>query len=110
MRYSLWCNALTMLLATGRWPATSWVIYTTSCNTQSSVTEDGRNYRPKHVELIGIINKSLLLHLVGCLYYCVINTFKIRDFITIQTICTRILYIFYLRNIYTYIHIRFSTW
>ena len=33
--------------------------------------EDGRNYRPKPVELIGIINKSLLLHLVGCLYYCI---------------------------------------
>ena len=33
--------------------------------------EDGRNYRPKHVELIGIINKPLLLHLVGCLYYCI---------------------------------------
>ena len=29
----------------------------------------GRNYRPKHVELIKIINKSLLLHLVGYLYY-----------------------------------------
>ena len=25
----------------GRWPATSWVIYTTSRNTQSSVPEDG---------------------------------------------------------------------
>jgi len=24
---------------------------------------------PKHVQLIGIINKLLLLHLVGCLYY-----------------------------------------
>ena len=33
--------------------------------------EDGRNYRPKHVELIEITNKLLLLHLVGCLYYCV---------------------------------------
>jgi len=32
---------------------------------------DGRNYRPKHVELIGIINKPLLLRLVGCLYYCI---------------------------------------
>ena len=48
---------------------TSWVHYTTSCNTQSSAPEDGRNNRPKHVELIGIINKLLLLHLVGCLYY-----------------------------------------
>jgi hypothetical protein len=26
------------------------------------VPEDGRNHPPKHVELIGIINKQLLLH------------------------------------------------
>ena len=32
-------------------------------------TEDGQNNCPKHVELIGIINKPLLLRLVGCLYY-----------------------------------------
>ena len=50
-------------------PATSWVHYTTSCNTQSSVPVDGRNNRPKHVELIWIINKLLLLYLVGCVYY-----------------------------------------
>ena len=50
-------------------PATSWVHYTTSCNTQSSAPEDGQNNCPKHVELTGIINKPLLLHLVGCLYY-----------------------------------------
>ena len=37
--------------------------------TQSSAPEDGRNLRPKHVELIAIINKLLLLHLFGCLYY-----------------------------------------
>jgi len=37
--------------------------------TQSRAPEDGRNYRPKHVELIVIINKPLFLHLVGCLYY-----------------------------------------
>ena len=59
MCYSLWYNAPTMLLAT------SWVHYTTSCNTQSSAPEDGRDHRPKHVELIGIINKPLLLHVVG---------------------------------------------
>jgi len=41
----------------------------TSCNTQSSAPEDGRNHRPKHVELIAIINKPLFLHLVGCLCY-----------------------------------------
>jgi hypothetical protein len=46
-------------------PATSWVHYTTSCNTQSSAPEDGRDPYPKHVELIGIINKPLLLHLFG---------------------------------------------
>ena len=50
-------------------PATSWVHYTTNCNTQSSAPEDGRSYRSKYAELIGIINKLLLLHLFGCLYY-----------------------------------------
>ena len=51
------------------WPETSWVHYTTSCNTQSSAPEDVQNKCSKHVELTGIINKPLLLHLVGCLYY-----------------------------------------
>jgi len=46
-------------------PATWWVHYTTNCNTQSSVHEDGRDQRPKHVELTGISNQPLLLHLVG---------------------------------------------
>ena len=46
-------------------PATAWVIHMTSCNTQYSAPEDGRDHRSKHVELIGIINKQLLLHLVG---------------------------------------------
>jgi hypothetical protein len=45
------------------------VHYTTCCNTQSSAPEDGQNNCPKHVELTGIINKPLLLHLVGCIYY-----------------------------------------
>jgi hypothetical protein len=53
----------------GHRPATSWVHCKTSCNTQSSVPEDGKNNCPKHVELTGIINKPLLLHLVGFLYY-----------------------------------------
>ena len=68
MCYSLWYNAPTMLPA-GHRPANSWVHYTTNCNTQSSAPEDEKNNFPKHVELIGIINKPLLLHLVGCLYY-----------------------------------------
>jgi hypothetical protein len=74
--YSLWYSALTMLptcsleaLFPGYRPATSWVYCTTSCNKQSSGPEDGQNNCPKHVELTGIINKPLLLHLVGCLYY-----------------------------------------
>ena len=50
-------------------PATSWVHYTTSCNTQSSTPEVGQNNYPKRVELTVIINNPLLLHLVGCLYY-----------------------------------------
>ena len=50
-------------------PAGNIVHYTTSCNTQSSAPEDGQNNCPKHVGLSGIINKPLLLHLVGWLYY-----------------------------------------
>ena len=68
MCYSLWYNVPTMLPA-GHRPATSWVHYTTSCNTESSAPDDGQNNCPKNVELTGIINKPLLLHLVGCLYY-----------------------------------------
>ena len=74
----MWYNAIIIIPVSptcgimhprGRWLATSWVHYNTSCNTQSSVLEDGQNNCPKHVELTGIINKPLLLHLVGCLYY-----------------------------------------
>ena len=50
-------------------PATLWVHFTTSCSTQPSDPEDGQNNCSKHVELIGILNKALLLHLDGCLYY-----------------------------------------
>ena len=67
MCYSLWYNAPTILPATGR--QTSWVHYTTNCKTQSSAPEDVQNNFPKHVELNGIINKPLFLHLIVCLYY-----------------------------------------
>ena len=67
MCYSLWYNAPTMLPTTGR--QTSSVLYSTNCKTQSSAPEDGQNNFPKHVELTGIINKPLFLHLIGCLYY-----------------------------------------
>jgi hypothetical protein len=60
------------------------VHYTTNFNTQSSAPEDGRDHRPKHVELIGIINRPLLLHLVG-VYIIYINDawpnkYQIRQF------------------------------
>ena len=47
---------------------------TTRCNNNClliisvSSTCFGQLFCPKHVELTGIINNSLLLHLVGCLY------------------------------------------
>jgi len=71
--YNLWFNAPIAMPVAGsleaplpgyRQPATSWVHYTISCNTQSSSPEDGRNNRPKHVELIGIINKPLLFSIL----------------------------------------------
>ena len=53
------------------------VHYTTNCNTQSSTPEDGRDQRPKHVELLGIINKPLLLNLVAFyIIYALLNTFS----------------------------------
>ena len=55
--------------------------YTTSCNTQSSAPEDGQNNCPKHVELTGIINKTVLLHLVGCLYYLKFCSFVTQNLI-----------------------------
>ena len=69
MYYSLWYNAPIAMPAGSYRPETSWVHYTTSCNTQSSAPDDGRNNLPKHVELIGIIKNPLLFLLVDCLYY-----------------------------------------
>ena len=74
MCYSLWYNAPTMLPA-GHRPATSWMYYTTSCNTQSIAPEDRQDNFPKHVELTVIIDKPLLLHLVGSIYYLYFITF-----------------------------------
>ena len=36
--------------------------------TQSSDPEDGQNNCPKHIELTGIINKPLLLHLFSIVF------------------------------------------
>jgi hypothetical protein len=64
--YSVWYNAPPMLPAGGRQHRGCIIPHAV---TQSSAPEDGKNNFPKHGELTGIINKSLLLHLVGCLYY-----------------------------------------
>jgi len=65
--YSLWYNAPTMLPATDRQHC--------GCIIPQAVTHSlvllnmGKEICPKHAELTEIINKPLLLHLVGCLYY-----------------------------------------
>jgi len=88
-------------------PATSWVHYATSCNTQSSAPEDGQYTCPKHVELTGIINKPLLLHLVGCLYYLYFTIFFLRlakqsQFIPPQKVVYFIMLHFLVRKIFTF--------
>ena len=65
--YSLWYNALTML-PTGTGRQHRQCIMLQAVNSVCA-PEDGRNCRPKQVEQIGIINKPLSLHLVGCFYY-----------------------------------------
>ena len=62
MCYSLWYNAPTM-------PPTGGRQHCGCIIPQSSASEDGQNNCPKYIKLTGIINKSLLLHLVGFLYY-----------------------------------------
>ena len=81
--------------------------YTTSCNTQSSAPEDGQNNCPKHVELIGIINKPLLLYPVGCLYYLYFIIFFFRlakqsQFIPLQNVVYFITLPFLVRKIFTF--------
>ena len=56
-----------------------------------SASEDRQNNCPKRVELTGIINKPLLLHLVGCLYYLYFIIFFLRlakqsQFIPLQNV------------------------
>ena len=78
MCYSLWYNAPTMLPAGSleaeelRSQATGWQhrgCIRPQAVTQSSDPEDGQDNYPKYVEPIGIINKLLWLHLIGCLHY-----------------------------------------
>ena len=79
MFYSLWYIETTMLPAGSleaeflRFQASGrqhrGCIIPQAVTQQSSVPEDGQNSCPKLVELFGIINKPLLLHLFGFLYY-----------------------------------------
>ena len=107
MCYSLWYKAPTMLPAGSYRPATSWMYYTISCNTESSAPEDGQNNCPKYVEPTGIINKSLLLHLVGCLYYLYFIVFFLRpakqsQFIPLQNVMYFITLPSLVRKIFTF--------
>ena len=52
-------------------PASSSVHYATSCKHSLVLLRMGEIIARKHVVLIGIINKPLLLHPVGYLYYCI---------------------------------------
>ena len=81
--------------------------YTTSCNTQSIAPEDGQNNCPKHAELTGIINKPLLLHLVGCIYYLYFIIFFLRlakqsQFIPLPNVVYFITLPFFVRKIFTF--------
>ena len=111
--HSFWYNSTTLLQtgathdAAGRWPAASWVHYTTSCNTQSSATEDGQNNCPKHVELTGIINKPLLVYLVCCPYYLYFIIYFLRlakqsQFIPLQNVVYFITLPFLVCKIFTF--------
>jgi len=68
--------------------------------------EDGQNNWPKHVELIGIINKPLLLRLVGCLYYLYLIIFFSdllnSQFIPLQIVMYFITLQFLIRKIFTF--------
>ena len=75
--------------------------YTTICNTQSSAPEDGQNNCPKRAELTGIINKPLLLYLVGCLYYLYFIIFFLRLAKQSQII--------HLQNVVYFITLRFGS-
>ena len=81
--------------------------YTTSCNTQSSPPEDGQNNCLKHVELTGIINKTLLLHVVLCLRYLYFIIFffklvKLSQFVRLQNVVYFITLLFLIRKIFTF--------
>jgi len=88
-------------------PATSWVHYTTSCNTQSSIPEDVPNNCPKHVELSEIINKPLFvasgwLSILFIFNYIFLRLTKQSQFIPLQKVVYFITLPFFVRKILTF--------
>ena len=84
MCYSLWYNAPTMLPA-GHRPATSCVLYTTSCNTQSSL------YYLFHYFVFRLAKQSQFIPLQNVVYFITlyflvrkIFTFYINDVLLFQ--------------------------
>ena len=105
MCYSLWYNEPTMLPA-GEWQHRG-------CFIPQAVTHSlvllkmGKIIARKHVELTGIINKPLLLHLVACLYYLYFIVFFFRlakqsQFIPLQNVVYFITLPFLVRKIFTF--------
>ena len=90
----------------GHRPATSSVHYTTSCNTQSSAAEDGQNNCPKHVELTGIINKTIVasswLSILFIFHYIFLILAKQCQFIPLQNVVYFITLPFLVRKIFTF--------
>ena len=78
--------------------------YTTSCNTQSSAPEGRQNNFPKHVELTGIINKPLLLHLLAVyiISYIFLRLAKRSQFIPLQNFVYFISLSLLVRKIFTF--------
>jgi hypothetical protein len=84
------------------------VHYTTSCNTQSSAPEDGRDQRPKYVELAGIVNKPLLLHLVG-IYIVDVNDARSNKYQMVKLLVLTCTLIRSSRHFVMFSHITFLT-
>jgi len=68
--YSLWYNAPTMLPA-GYQQAASSVLYTTSCKHSLVFLRMDEIIARNMLSWLKLLIKLLLLHLVGCLYYCI---------------------------------------
>ena len=80
--------------------------YTISCNTQSSVPEDGQNNFPKHVELTGIIIAVIVasswLSILFTCHYIFLRLAKQSQFIPLQNVVYFITLPFLVRKLFTF--------